>query len=159
MITLTVQYEKYMILFSILYYSGNYINNYIPAKHCSYHTHFCSNIRNVPVLCQQQAYIVKTTILCIALYTTIRVSANHTVLPRHNSTFVELFQQKLRPKFRLLLHYTSIMKRVGPLRNIQSMRYKSKQRQSKMAADVTVSRRNITQTLTQNISLYSVTDY
>ncbi|KAB0793118.1 hypothetical protein PPYR_12738 [Photinus pyralis] len=70
-----------------------------------------------------------------------------TLVSEHNELFITLFNEKLKPKFHFILHYASIMKMVGPLRHIWSMRYESKHRQSKVTAGVTCSRRNILYTL------------
>lgn len=69
------------------------------------------------------------------------------LITEHNNQYINLFNKTLKPKFHILTHYPRIMKYVGPLRHIWSMRFESKHRQSKITASVTLSRRNITYSL------------
>lgn len=69
------------------------------------------------------------------------------LIAEHNSEFINLFKQPLKPKFHYLIHYPYIMSKIGPIRNLWSMRYESKHRDSKMTANVSCSRKNITKTL------------
>lgn len=53
----------------------------------------------------------------------------------------------LRPKHHLLLHYATVMKKMGPLGKISSMRYEAKHRVGKAISKVSTSRKNICLTI------------
>lgn len=65
---------------------------------------------------------------------------------QHHSLVLELFRL-LTPKCHIMTHYPLIMEKIGPLINVMTLRYESKHRQSKLAANITASRVNITRTL------------
>lgn len=69
------------------------------------------------------------------------------LVSEHNYLYKKLFKDTLKPKHHLLIHYPYIARLVGPFVNFWSMRYESKHRESKMTADVSCSRKNITKTL------------
>lgn len=75
---------------------------------------------------------------------------------RHNSMYQELFKDKLKPKHHHLLHYATIMKHIGPVKNLSCMRYEAKHRLSKMTANVSCSRKNIPKTLSIKHQLKSL---
>lgn len=45
------------------------------------------------------------------------------LISKHNQLFIDLFDEHLSPKFHFTIHYPYIMKMVGPIRKISSMRY------------------------------------
>lgn len=97
-----------------------------------------------------QLYINLREILDIVLaYSVSSEVANllDVLITEHNNQYIALFNKTLKPKFHILTHYPRIMKYVGPLRHIWSMRFESKHRQSKITASITLSRRNITYSL------------
>lgn len=97
-----------------------------------------------------EIYLSLREILDIVMANTITSELTNSLdvlVSEHNSLFIDLFKEKLKPKFHFLLHYASVMRKVGPVRHIWSMRYESKHRQSKMTANATLSRRNILYTL------------
>uniref|UniRef100_A0A1Y1NC62 C2H2-type domain-containing protein n=1 Tax=Photinus pyralis TaxID=7054 RepID=A0A1Y1NC62_PHOPY len=61
--------------------------------------------------------------------------------------FKDLFSVLLKPKFHFLTHYPTIMEKIGPLSQTNTLRYESKHRQLKLAANVISSRVNITRSL------------
>lgn len=60
----------------------------------------------------------------------------------HNSLFIKLFNETLKPKFHFLLHYTRILLSLGPLKFYSSMRFEGKHKPMKMIAKTTTSRVN-----------------
>lgn len=69
------------------------------------------------------------------------------LISEHHNLYVELFSLNLKPKHHNLIHYPWIMRRVGPLIHLSSIRFESKHRESKTFANVVASRVNITHTL------------
>lgn len=69
------------------------------------------------------------------------------LISEHHTILVELFKVTLKPKHHHMVHYPRIMKNVGPLIHMSSMRFESKHRLSKLAANVVASRVNISKTL------------
>lgn len=69
------------------------------------------------------------------------------LISEHHSLYLELTKTNLKPKFQHLIHYPYIMKQVGPLINIWSMRFEAKHKESKIAARAISSRKNICYTL------------
>lgn len=65
----------------------------------------------------------------------------------HHDLYQSLFGETLKPKHHHMVHYPMVMKMVGPLKNIWSMRFEAKHRLSKLAANVTSTRVNISTTL------------
>ncbi|CAD6227245.1 GSCOCG00011950001-RA-CDS [Cotesia congregata] len=58
-----------------------------------------------------------------------------------------LFSNCLKPKHHFLLHYSRVMKLMGPLWNLNTMRAESKNKEAKVDARTAVSRRNICKTI------------
>lgn len=75
------------------------------------------------------------------------ISELECLIVEHNRQYMYLFKDTLKPKFHHLLHYTRVMREIGPLSNISSMRYESKHRDFKSTANVTCSRKNICRSL------------
>lgn len=95
-------------------------------------------------------YILLRKILSIVLCGFVTPDMPRTLaslICQHHSLFLQLFSVPLRPKFHILTHYPYIMKLSGPLTKTSCLRYESKHRQSKLAANVIASRVNITRTL------------
>lgn len=68
-------------------------------------------------------------------------------IKEHHLMYLSLFKDTLKPKHHHLLHYPELMKSLGPLVNLSSMRFESKHRESKLTAYVTSSRINICKSL------------
>ncbi|KAI8122952.1 hypothetical protein CVS40_6090 [Lucilia cuprina] len=60
-----------------------------------------------------------------------------------NKNYQLLFKKNLTPKFHFLTHYSTIMNKSGPLRNLWSFKYEGKHKQFKMYANVITSRKNV----------------
>lgn len=58
-----------------------------------------------------------------------------------------LFENAVKPKHHLLVHYASVSRRFGPVWNLATLRCKSKNRISKMASHASRNRQNITKTI------------
>lgn len=69
------------------------------------------------------------------------------LIKEHNSQFIKLFKDTLKPKYHILTHYPFIIRQSGPPRLFWSMRYESKHREIKTYARVINSRKNITLTI------------
>lgn len=75
------------------------------------------------------------------------ISYLQNLISQHHSTFINLFEQHLRPKYHFAIHYPSILHQIGPIVNISSMRYESKHQEFKQMARVARSRKNLLYTL------------
>lgn len=64
------------------------------------------------------------------------------IIETHIKLYQQLISFELTPKYHFLTHYPRIMKLIGPLVNIWSMRNESKNREKKMAARSFISRKN-----------------
>ncbi|KAF0709353.1 C2H2-type domain-containing protein [Aphis craccivora] len=69
------------------------------------------------------------------------------LIEKHNSDYVNLFQDNLKPKHHFLTHYPSIILKSGPLRHFWYFRYEAKHKELKMYARAITSRKNICLTL------------
>lgn len=97
-----------------------------------------------------ELYLLLRKILHIVL--TIYVTPNmpnelSELVKKFNTLYLELFSLPLKPKQHFLTHYPTIMSKIGPLMQTLTLRYESKHRQLKLAANVVASRLNITRTL------------
>ncbi|KAK3926396.1 Bifunctional lysine-specific demethylase and histidyl-hydroxylase NO66 [Frankliniella fusca] len=77
----------------------------------------------------------------------------HAIIQDHNTMYIELFHQTLKPKFHHMLHYRDILKSVGPLVLLSSIRWEAKHRFIKQVARNTCSRINLPYTLMVKIML------
>jgi len=66
---------------------------------------------------------------------------------QHNSMYVRLFNDTLKPKHHFLIHYPTIIQYSGPPRHYWCFRFEGKHKELKMYARATSSRKNITLTL------------
>ncbi|XP_036146073.1 uncharacterized protein LOC118646711 [Monomorium pharaonis] len=69
------------------------------------------------------------------------------LVAEHNEKYMSLFCDNLKCKHHNLTHYKTVMKKSGPLSHLSVMRFESKNRLLKLAANATCSRKNITHTL------------
>lgn len=65
------------------------------------------------------------------------------LIKKHNSNYVTLFKDTLKPKHHFLTHYPSIIEKSGPPRHFWCFKYESKHRELKMYARAITSRKNI----------------
>ncbi|KAL6420225.1 hypothetical protein ACFW04_014596 [Cataglyphis niger] len=87
------------------------------------------------------------TILLISFVPSQCIEYLDALVTEHHELYLYLFKDTLKPKHHFFLHYARVMKSVGPLINIWCMRYEAKHRQSKIAAHISSSRRNLPLTL------------
>lgn len=66
-----------------------------------------------------------------------------TLIKNHHLLFIKIFGLNLRPKHHFLLHYGNAMKKVGPLKQVWTMRFESLHHRLKQIASNTKTRRNI----------------
>lgn len=69
------------------------------------------------------------------------------LISEHHEIIINTFNDRLKPKHHHMVHYSSIMQKVGPLVNMPSMRFESKHKLSKLSANVVSSRVDICKTL------------
>lgn len=69
------------------------------------------------------------------------------LIRKHNSDYVLLFKDTLKPKMHLLVHYPSVIKQSGPTRNFWCFRFESMHKEFKTYARSITSRKNICLTL------------
>lgn len=53
-------------------------------------------------------------------------------IKKHNSDYIQLFNDTLKPKFHNLIHYARIIRQSGPLRKFWCFKYEAKHRQFKI---------------------------
>jgi len=66
---------------------------------------------------------------------------------QHNSDYILLFQDNLKPKHHLLTHYPTIILNSGPPKHFWCFRYEAKHKEMKIYVHVITSRKNISLTL------------
>lgn len=69
------------------------------------------------------------------------------LVEEHHAKYLHLFHDNLKCKHRNMTHFKTVMKKSGPLSHLSVMRFESKNRLLKLAANATCSRKNITHTL------------
>ena len=79
--------------------------------------------------------------------TEIQINSLKHLVSKHNSLYMQLFNEPLKPKFHFLLHYPSAIRKCGPLKNLWCMRFEGLHKQFKNPAKATNSRVNISFTL------------
>lgn len=98
-----------------------------------------------------QLYIILREIIDIIFSSSVcsqKVILLKVLITEHHEVYLsDIFKGRLKPKHHHMVHYPYIMSQVGPLKNLWSMRFESKHKESKTTANVTSSRRNITLTL------------
>ncbi|KAJ8911939.1 hypothetical protein NQ315_016281 [Exocentrus adspersus] len=69
------------------------------------------------------------------------------LIKEHHELYINLFNEKLMPKYHFLIHYPKIITNVGPLNTLSSMRYEAFHKIGKTNAHIVTSRINIIYTL------------
>jgi hypothetical protein len=69
------------------------------------------------------------------------------LIEKHNSEYVSLFKDTLKPKHHLLVHYPTIIKNSGPPKHFWCFRFEAKHKEMKSYAHSITSRKNIPLTL------------
>lgn len=73
--------------------------------------------------------------------------------------YINLFNENLKPKHHFLIHYPRIIKLIGPVSLLSSMRFEAKHKELKIIASSTRSRKNIPTTLANRIQLQACYRY
>jgi len=60
----------------------------------------------------------------------------------HHKLYINLFDDLLKPKHHLLLHYPRVMQQIGPLKYMSSIRFEAKHKELKQTANAITSRKN-----------------
>lgn len=60
----------------------------------------------------------------------------------HHKLYINLFDDVLKPKHHLLLHYPRVMQQIGPLKYMSSIRFEAKHKELKQTANAITSRKN-----------------
>ncbi|KAF0734378.1 Uncharacterized protein FWK35_00035140, partial [Aphis craccivora] len=89
--------------------------------------------------------IVDTLLSTQFTQNSILLSKNN--IKQHNSDYILLFQDNLKPKHHLLTHYPTIILNSGPPKHFWCLRYEAKHKEMKIYAHVITSRKNISITL------------
>ncbi|XP_055908123.1 uncharacterized protein LOC129942965 isoform X1 [Eupeodes corollae] len=66
-----------------------------------------------------------------------------TLISRHHSRYIKLFNEKLKPKFHFMIHYPYVMRMLGPLKHFWSFRFESKHKELKNYCNSITSRKNL----------------
>lgn len=93
-----------------------------------------------------ELFILLRKILSITLQHSVTESTAdllENLINEHHMLYIDLFGETLKPKHHLMLHYPRIMKIVGPLHSLWSMRFEGKHRISKQYARAISSRKNV----------------
>lgn len=61
----------------------------------------------------------------------------------HHKLYINLFDDTLKPKHHLLLHYSRIMQQIGPLKYVSSIRFEAKHKELKQTANAITSRKTL----------------
>lgn len=91
-------------------------------------------------------------LLCFQI-TDTDISLLREKIKQHNSDYIVIFKDTLKPKFHNLTHYPTIIRQSGPLRNLWCFKYESKHRQFKIYSHCITSRKNICLTLAKKYEL------
>lgn len=84
-----------------------------------------------------------TEILTAQTFTNELLEYLENLISEHNENFINVFHEKLKPKFHLLLHYPRIIRKIGPPIFYSSYKCESKHREIKKVCDSITSRRQI----------------
>ncbi|XP_050535222.1 uncharacterized protein LOC126902220 [Daktulosphaira vitifoliae] len=82
-----------------------------------------------------------------------KISLLTDLIKQHHENYIYLFNDTLKPKHHLMVHYPKIIKESGPLRHFWCFRFEGKHKEFKTYARVTSSRRNVTLTLAKKFQI------
>ncbi|XP_026688324.1 uncharacterized protein LOC113472738 [Diaphorina citri] len=122
---------------NIIRYMGLIVGSYIPEEH---------EVWELYLLLRQllDRLLVQTEV--ILNRTELQVSYLINNLCRE---YCRLTKSPLKPKFHFLLHYSNMLKKLGPLSSYWTMRFEGKHRPLKISAKVTCNKLNICKTIAQ----------
>lgn len=76
------------------------------------------------------------------------------IIKGHHQDNVKLFNDTLKSKHHIMLHYYNVLLQSGPLRNFWCFRYETKHKEFKTYARAITSRKNICASLAKKINCY-----
>lgn len=82
------------------------------------------------------------SIVMSSTFTSATTELLETLISEHHSLYLEVFAESLKPKHHLLLHYPRLLKRLGSLKHLSSLRFEAKHKIFKDNAKVIMSRKN-----------------
>ncbi|KAK3929805.1 Protein translocase subunit [Frankliniella fusca] len=82
-------------------------------------------------------------ILCSPSVSLVEIKLLDNFISKHHTMYIDLFQQHLKPKHHFMLHYSFLIRLLGPLIRIWCMRFESKHREGKLYAQVSCNRTNL----------------
>lgn len=97
-----------------------------------------------------QFYLTLVKIIDMLLsykFTESKIEYLKQLIHQHNSMYIRLFNDTLKPKHHFLTHYPTIIRYAGPPRHYWCFRFEGKHKELKAYARATSSRKNITLTL------------
>lgn len=95
-------------------------------------------------------FIILLKIIQIILSSVVHaptVKLLESLITEHHDNYISLFNDTLKPKHHLMLHYPHIIEQVGPLKQLWCMRFEAKHKTLKNTAHTITSRKNISLTL------------
>lgn len=87
------------------------------------------------------------SIVMSSAFTSATTELLETLISEHHSLYLEVFAESLKPKHQLLLRYPRLLKQLGPLKHLSSLRFEAKHKTFKDNAKVIMSRKNCPYTL------------
>lgn len=100
-----------------------------------------------------------TNILLAKEISTDTIDELKSLIEQHHAMYIHLFQENLKPKQHFLLHYPHIIKLIGPVSLLSSIRFEAKHRELKTIANNTRSRVNIPLTIANRLQLQNCYRY
>jgi len=92
-----------------------------------------------------QLYLIMRKIVCVAIADAINekiIENFEKLVDQYLISHKQLFKCNFKFKHHILLHYPRIMRALGPLKNMSSMRYEAKHKQIKETSKIITSRKN-----------------
>ncbi|XP_070517418.1 uncharacterized protein [Cardiocondyla obscurior] len=97
-----------------------------------------------------EVFLTLHDIICILMnstFTSATIELLETLITEHHSLYLRVFNEMLKPKHHFLLHYPRVIKQLGPVKHLSSMRFEAKHKVFKNNAKVIMSRTNSPYTL------------
>lgn len=76
-------------------------------------------------------------------FTEIDLVALEELIKNHHEQYLQLFEIHLLPKHHFIIHYPTVIRKLGPPRHLWAYRNEAKHKQSKIYANISTSRRNV----------------
>lgn len=95
-------------------------------------------------------YLTLREIHCILVKTCItkdKIKLLRSSIAKHHRLYQDIFKEPLKPKFHFLVHYPTIIEKIGPIYAVSCLRFEAKHKEFKEYARVARTRKNICYTL------------